>query len=150
MTATDIAADATKPPRPIAPATRVLARIWGPLLLVFALMMALRGEAFGYVADMALRDPALTFVLGFVVLVCGLIAVALHNLWRTPGEIAISLLGWATAAKGAALLLAPDPIAGLAAPILALPFLFLVVGAFLLALGGWVTFIGFAAQRSLP
>lgn len=131
---------------PVPAATRILARIIGPFLLVFGLTLIVRARLMQTSAGAVIGKPELELILGVFTLIVGLTMLAFHNTWGSLAEIVVSVFCWLTAIRGAALLLLPDAIRALALGALANPGVFVIVGIFFLALGAYFCFVGFSAR----
>jgi hypothetical protein len=127
-------------------ATRALARIIGPFLLIMAAALILRSPMMPAAAGAVIGEPGLELLLGVFTLILGLIMVAFHNRWAGFGQVMVSLLAWLTAIRGAALLLIPDVIRALALQVLDQPLVYLLAGAGFVALGAIYVWIGFLAK----
>ena len=107
-------------------------------VIVNGIDFARRGRQAGF------RDqPSLTFAVGLLVLLAGVALLALHHRWRSPAEIALSLIAWLFTLRGALLLLAPDVILDLADRMLVSTPLIVGAGLAAVALGVWLSLVGY-------
>ena len=124
-------------------ATRLLARVFGPYLLLSGAAVAVRRGDLPAVLAAYERDVGLSMTAGFLVLLFGLVVVAVHNRWRSPAQIAVSLVGWLVALKGLLLLVGFTPFAQATAGLVAAPAAMLGFGLVFIALGAWLSWAGF-------
>jgi hypothetical protein len=80
--------------------TLLLAQIWGPILFSIAIGLFVSRRFYVKVYKDIESEPlaALTFAIFSMAL--GVIHVKVHNLWATPEQTLISVLGWALLIKG--------------------------------------------------
>ena len=128
--------------------TRTLARVAGPYFLVMAATLLVRADTLALVFPAFMRDGPLVLVIGAFTLIVGLAVIAAHHHFTTPAAIAISLMGFAAALKGAMLMLAPDLGVTMTVAFVRLPAFALLTAAPLLLLGAWLTFVGWGPDRS--
>jgi hypothetical protein len=91
-----------------------LARLLGPLLVLAGVGIAAyrvfyRGMASDFLAN---RGPV--YFGGAALLLGGTAIILTHNVWSADWRIIVTLIGWLTALRGAALILAPQWTIGLA------------------------------------
>jgi len=92
----------------MSPRTQFLSRILGLYCIVAGLCLLLRGRAIADTVVLLLHDAPLVFFVGVVLLAAGLAMVLAHNLWSGGAlTVVVTLIGWATAIKGAAFLAVP-------------------------------------------
>lgn len=89
--------------------TLFLARYLGLYCAVIALAKLVRRRETTKVLSAMLADPGLIIIAGVIALAAGLAVILAHNVWSGGAvTIAVTLLGWVIAAKGAWLLLTPQ------------------------------------------
>ncbi len=91
-----------------------LARLLGPLLLIAGLGIAFNREFYRGVAGDFVANRGLIYLGGAAVLLGGTAIILTHNVWTADWRLLITLIGWLTALRGAALILAPQWTIGLA------------------------------------
>ena len=123
--------------------TRLAARVLGPFIAIAGAAGVLRRGELAAVIAAFQADPALTFVTGMLVLLAGLALVAVHQRWRTPAEIALSLVAWLFVLRGAFLIFAPDVVFALADNALRSTRLVVAAGLAAVAAGVWLTLVGY-------
>ncbi len=128
--------------------TRTLARVAGPYFVVMALTLFAHADTLALLFPALMQDGPLVLVTGAFTVIVGLVIVAAHHHFTSPAAIVISLLGIAAALKGAMLMIAPEIGSGLTAAFVRVPVLSLLTAALLLLLGAWLTFVGWAPDRS--
>jgi hypothetical protein len=87
--------------------TRMFARVLGPyLVIVTATALTNTARLRTLLSDFD-ANSVWPWVTGAFVLLSGLVVVALHQYWRGPAAVIVSLLGWLTALKGLFLMALP-------------------------------------------
>lgn len=88
------------------------------------------------------NSPALMYFGGATAFVVGFFLIFFHNLWNTPQEIIITLIGWIAVLKGIFILVAPESIEKImgffSRPIIVLP-----TGIFVLIFGLVMGYFGY-------
>jgi hypothetical protein len=131
----------------MSPLTRYLSRLLGVFLLVTAVSEWTQPGLLTTIAPTMVDQPALLWVSGMLTFAAGLAIVLGHNAWANPPAVIVSLLGWLTAIKGAALLLIPA--AGWTALLGSMhyPSHFWVYTILPAAAGAYLIYAGFIRQR---
>lgn len=122
---------------------RLSARIVGPFVMAAGAAAVLRRDDLPVLVAGFRDQPSLTFAVGLLVLLAGVSLLALHHRWRSPAEIALSLIAWLFTLRGALLLLAPDVILDLADRMLVSTPLIVGAGLAAVALGVWLSLVGY-------
>ena len=92
----------------MAPLTLYLGKLLGGFCILIGLVILVDRARFLRLVDGLLRDEALMFVTALVTVAGGLAMVLGHNRWSGGAlPIVVTLVGWLSFAKGAALLLLP-------------------------------------------
>lgn len=90
------------------PLTIFLARLFGLGLVLMGALFAIRPEAALPAIQSMMASPGLLLLAGLLTLIAGLAMVIGHNRWSGGGvTIAVTVLGWLTLIKGAAIVAAP-------------------------------------------
>ncbi len=84
--------------------TRFLARLFGLFFLILAVAFAVNWPGIAAAFGELVHDPAFLTVAGMLILASGLAIVLTHNVWRGITGSVVTLLGWASVAKGVFLL----------------------------------------------
>jgi len=74
--------------------TIFLSQIIGFFFLVTGLSMIVRRKMMMGIFEDMLKNRALTYILGIILLISGYFIVSNHNIWDGPTAIIITLLGW--------------------------------------------------------
>lgn len=85
--------------------TLYLSQLMGPILLLLGASFLLNKEYYLKWFKKMEKDDSFLFLAGVVEATAGLAVVLMHNLWTTPSEIIVSLMGWAMLLEGAVVLL---------------------------------------------
>jgi len=127
--------------------TRAFARIIGPFLVLVPGILVVRAPNLGTILSAFFQNEALVWVLGSLLLFCGLMIIAFHQYWSSPAAVMISLFGWFLALRGLILLTVPEWIMrGGAASMNVVP----VVRAgfsILVLVGLWLTYVGWFTKK---
>ncbi len=126
--------------------TRTLARIVGPYMLVIGLTLLTRQSLFSDILTTFMADPALVLSTGAFTLIVGLSMITAHHHYSSAAAIVLSLIGIAAALKGAWLMIAPEWGAATTEAMATAPWSLTAAVAFELALGAWLTFVGWLAK----
>lgn len=87
--------------------TTFIASIWGPILVAVSLGMFTSKSFYEKIYRDIEKDALAALVFGVLAMIVGLAQVQTHNLWGTPAQIVVTLLGWGTLVKGAVMVIAP-------------------------------------------
>ena len=126
--------------------TRTLARIAGPYMLVIGATLLTRQSLFNDMLPSFMDNAALVLSTGAFTLILGLTMLTSHHHWSSAPAIAITLIGFAAALKGAWLMIAPEWGAATTEAMVAAPWALTAAAAFELFLGAWLTFVGWFAK----
>ena len=119
-----------------------LAKLMGPIYLVVAIGILLNQDHFRAVAKEVAASPALFYLSGALALIIGGLIVILNNVWH-GWPIVITLVGWVAVAKGVVRVALPAQAKTWVAKAVANPNMTLVAGVAALALGGFLTAMGY-------
>jgi hypothetical protein len=131
--------------------TTAFARVIGPFVTAATVIVAVRLPDLGTVVDDLFGNAVLPWILGAMMLACGLVIIGFHQYWYSASAVAISLFGWFVALRGLVLMAFPTEIESGATETLNRPGLLLGARIFFLALtaaGLWLTYLGWASRRS--
>jgi hypothetical protein len=125
--------------------THFLAQLIGLFVLIESIATLVQKRAFIAAADGIIQNRPLLFVLGSLELLAGLAMILAHNIWAGGAlTIVVTILGWWLALRGAFLLFVPHAaLLKLYETINIEKNLYFVI-ALGLALGGYLTYAGFA------
>ena len=95
--------------------TRLFARVLGPFLVIVDITaVAARPSDMRAVLSEFVANPLWAWFAGSFVLLGGLTIVALHQYWRGPAAIIVSLVGWLVVLRGVLLLAFPQTFVSVA------------------------------------
>lgn len=126
----------------LAARTRTIAQIAGPYFIVMGAMLALRRGELPTIFQGFMANAPLALVTGAFTLIVGLCVIAAHHHWTSVSASLISLIGWSAALKGASLMLFPAFGQEMTDAFVAAQLYAALAGAVLVALGAWLTFLG--------
>jgi hypothetical protein len=131
--------------------TTAFARVIGPFLVAATVIIAIRlPDLDGLLHDL-FSNAVLPWMLGAMMLVCGLVVISFHQYWYSLPAIVVSLFGWFVALRGLALMALPSAIESGAGATLSSPGLLIGARVFFLlltAVGGWLTVVGWVSRRT--
>lgn len=125
--------------------TLFLASLMGPVLLVLALSFALRQEEYMKWFKKIDKERPYLFLQGVVEMTTGLAVVLAHNLWQSPAEVFISLLGWGMLLEGSLTLVCSRTSIKKALTAFANKQLMFFLTLAMLALGGYLSWMAYLA-----
>jgi hypothetical protein len=94
-----------------------LARLIGPVFVIFAASILLNPSAFRTMANDVVRNVTLVYLFGLIDLAAGLAIVLTHNVWIASWRVLITILGWWMVIRGAARVLFPEIVMAYAAKV---------------------------------
>jgi hypothetical protein len=131
--------------------TSAFARVIGPFVAAATVIVAVRlPDLTGLLNDL-FGNSVLPWILGAMMLVCGLVIIAFHQYWYSLPAVVISLFGWFVALRGLTLMAFPSAIETGAGETLASPGLLIGARVFFLllaAVGGYLTYVGWVSHRA--
>jgi len=122
-----------------------LAKLMGPVIGVAGVGFLLNRRAFLEMAKDFLDSTALIMLSGFLALVMGLAIINAHNIWVADWPVIITVFGWLSMVGGIVRITMPDVVRAIAQRMLAMTQFIAVEGVLLVALGGWLSFVGYLA-----
>lgn len=93
--------------------TEFLARFWGGLGLVFALIFLLKRGFLKSLLGEFDHLGALSASMGFIGVMIGIASLSLYSKWTFDWRVIITFFGWATLIKGVRILVIPDALKNL-------------------------------------
>ncbi len=130
------------------PLTIFLSRLLGLFMLALSLAMVLHRKAMAETAGLLVHDRPLLFILGLIGLVAGLAMVLAHNIWSGGVlPVVVTLFGWIMLIRGLILLLVPPHAVASLFERIDFEKFFDVPVAITVALGLYLTYMGFRRSR---
>lgn len=77
-----------------------LAKIIGIYLIIVSLALLINAKRFKSIIDDIMAHPGLQLVMGFNILVIGILLVVTHNIWVYSWEVLITIIAWIALFKG--------------------------------------------------
>jgi hypothetical protein len=90
--------------------SKFLAKVIGVYFILVSIAMLVNMHQFVTMVDGLINNGALMFVIGFFVLILGLLMVVSHNIWQWNWRMIITIIGWLTLLKGTSILFSPQLI----------------------------------------
>ena len=122
--------------------TVFLAQLWGPVILAIGIGMFVSRSFYLRIYRDIEKGAFAALIFGGAAMAAGIAQIGVHNVWDTPLEILVSLLGWGLLVKGALFLIVPnfaDRWGDYAARANVVP----VVGVAMLVIGGYLSWLGY-------
>ncbi len=126
-------------------AALIVAQVMGPLYVIAALGMFSRPERFERMIAEMQASTGQTLAWGLIALGLGLLILAVHNVWRADWTVVVTLIGWAATLKGVVLVLAPEMVMRMSTKLSSPPSKLRVWAIFPLALGIFLTAMGYGS-----
>jgi hypothetical protein len=120
-----------------------IARILGPVVVIIGLGLLLGGETFRTMAGDFARNAALVYFSGLITLAVGLAILNVHHSWTRDWRSIITVFGWLALIGGIFRILATSWVQRAGESIITHPRWLVVGGAATLALGGFLTVMGY-------
>jgi hypothetical protein len=125
--------------------SQFIARLTGPVFSVIGIGLLSNQATYRQMAGQFLNGYPFIYFSGILALVGGLAILNAHHDWTPDWRSVITLLGWIMTVVGAYRIIAPQLVNFVGTAVLAHSGFFLGAGIVLLALGGFLTFKGYAA-----
>ena len=122
-----------------------IARLMGPVLAVIGIGMLTNGVVYRQMAGQFLTLYPIIYLSGVLALLAGLAILNRHHAWTRDWRSLITAVGWIATCAGTFRILAPQFVTYVGGTILTHGGFFVGAGIVLLALGGTLTFKGYAA-----
>lgn len=119
-----------------------LAKVVGIYFIIMGLLVLTSQKGVMNMIDQ-LKDKANFLVLGLVTTLIGLLMIVSHNIWTTPHQIVISLIGWVSFIKGLIILFFPTKFFDEFIEMINKPALYSAFGVLALIVGLWLSYYGF-------
>jgi uncharacterized protein YjeT (DUF2065 family) len=129
--------------RPLPQATRLAARIIGPLFLAGGALLITQSSRMVGVIDAILENEGMFLSAAFASLAVGLAILALHPFWRGATSAFISGLGVLAVLRGLLVLFLPDLARRLAIMLLTTQHLLPIAGCIIALAGLWLLVMSF-------
>ena len=122
-----------------------IARLIGPVFCAIGIGMLANRGTYQQMAGQFLAGYPFIYFSGILALVAGLAILNTHHAWTRDWRSVITALGWVLSLVGVYRIIAPQFVNFVGTAVLAHSGFFLGAGIVLLALGGFLTFKGYAA-----
>jgi uncharacterized membrane protein HdeD (DUF308 family) len=123
--------------------SELVASLAGPMLIATAGFLLLNRKHMPEMAQQISADWVSVLLSGVLMLAAGLAIVRVHNVWEASWRVLVTLIGWLAVLGGAARMLYPRQIAGLASDAMQHTTGIAVGAVFLLVLGTFLTLKGY-------
>jgi hypothetical protein len=123
----------------------IIARLVGPVLSAIGIGMLVNQATYREMAAQFFGGLPFIYFSGILALVAGLYILNVHKEWTSDWRSVVTAIGWFLTCVGMFRIIAPQFSSFVAGAIVANGGFFIGAGAVLLALGGFMTFKGYAA-----
>lgn len=124
-------------------ASTFIARILGPVLVVIGIGLLVEGETFTVIAGDFVRNGALIYLSGLIILAVGLAILNVHHIWVWDWPVVITIFGWLSLIGGIFRILATSLVQRMGEAVIANPRWLIAGGAATLVLGGFLAVMGY-------
>ena len=128
--------------------SKLFARFIGPIFVAIGLAQIVSADVLRTLVGQFLDSYALIFLAGIMAMLAGLAIVNFHNLWVPDWRAAITIFGWLALIGGIVRIVLPQQTAIIGATIFAVPNITIFSGLFTLALGAWLSFMGYRPEKA--
>jgi hypothetical protein len=125
--------------------SHTIARLAGPVFCVVGLGLLANQGVYREMAGQFLSGYPFIYFSGILALVAGLAILNAHHAWTRDWRSIITILGWLMTFGGTFRVFAPQFVHYIGISFLAHTYFLTGAGIFVLALGGFITFKGYAA-----
>jgi hypothetical protein len=125
------------------PTSIFLAKLIGPIFLAVGIGVLVNAPAYRALADEFLRNAALVYVSGLLLMTAGMAILLSHNVWAPDWRVLITLLGWLAAVGGALRIVIPQRAKAMGRWVLERPAGLTVAAVVWLAIGALLSFFGY-------
>ena len=122
----------------------IIARLIGPLFATIGVGMLTNTDTYRQIGQQFLSTYAIIYLSGVILLLMGLTILNVHQRWTRDWRSVITAVGWVFTVAGVWRLIAPQFVPFVGSAILANHNFFVGAGAVLIALGGFITYKGYA------
>lgn len=95
-----------------------LAKVMGLYFIIISLSLLIIKNRMKSIISGIFRNSSLQFVMGFIILIIGLLLVISHNIWTNSWQVLITIIAWLTLIKGILNLSFPKIIEKMTTPFL--------------------------------
>jgi hypothetical protein len=127
-----------------------LAKLIGPLLAAIGVALIFNADIFRAMAGEFLKSYSLIYIAGLLALTAGLAIVNTHNEWTGDWRVVITILGWLCVIGGVFRIVFPSVVGTLGASMIGTTSNGWIIGegVVFLALGAWLSFMGYAPGKA--
>jgi hypothetical protein len=129
-------------------ASIIIARLVGPLFATIGVGMLTNTGTYRRIGEQYLTNPAIIYFSGVMLLLIGLGILNVHNAWTRDWRSCITFIGWLMTVVGVWRIIAPQFVPFVAGAVTANKHFFIAFGVFMLTLGGFVTYKGYAPPET--
>ncbi len=120
-----------------------IAKLMGPTLLVAGAGMLVNASAYRDMAQAFLKNDAIIYFSGVLVLVTALAVVNVHNRWAFEWPLIITIFGWLSILGGISRMIFPKLVAKIGSGIVESQGIVMAVGVIMIVIGTVLSFFGY-------
>ncbi len=121
-----------------------ISKFMGPVIFALAIPMIFAPKSLNEVTKRFLEDKPLILISGVLAMMAGLSIVNSYNVWSLSWTLIITLFGWALVIGGTSRIITPHFITKVGSSMTHSSKATIMIGLFWAALGGFLTFKGYA------
>jgi len=127
-----------------------LAKLIGPLLAAIGIALVFNADSFRVMAAEFIKSYSLIYIAGLLALTAGLAIVNTHNEWTGDWRVVITILGWLCVIGGVLRIVFPSFVGSIGASMLTSTSNSWIIGegVVFLALGAWLSFMGYGGKSA--
>jgi len=125
-----------------------VARLMGPSLFVIGVGVLLNPTHYAAMITEAVQSPTLMYLAGLLTLPLGLAILNVYRSWTVGWRVIITILGWLLFVGGIIRIVLPRLTATLVTALYSTSIAFMIFGAAMLVLGGYLSFEGYRSRSA--
>lgn len=122
-----------------------LAKLMGPVIAVAGLGFLVNRPAVIAMAEDFVNSRSMIFMSGIFALIGGLAIVNAHNVWVADWPVIITIFGWLAIVGGIVRMTMPELTRSIASKMMGYTQFLTVKAILLIALGAWLSYVGYLA-----
>jgi hypothetical protein len=130
--------------------SKLFARFIGPIFVAIGLAQIINADVLRTLVGQFLDSYALIFLAGIMAMLAGLAIVNFHNLWVSDWRVVVTIFGWLALIGGVIRIVLPQQTAQIGTAIFNVPNITIISGLFTLALGAWLSVMGYRNANGKP
>lgn len=121
----------------------LLARVLGIILIVISIGILINQKFYKQLWQDVSRHPIALVISGLILLICGILMVNVHNIWRANWQGLITLFGWMFFIGGVCRLVIPEIILKIGQKVMERDTPLIIITSIMLLIGIYLSYVGF-------